>query len=32
MITPAQRAEIRRLYYGEHWKLGTIAARAWPPS
>ena len=26
MITPAQRAEIRRLYYGEHWKLGTIAA------
>ena len=27
MITPAQRAEIRRLYYGEHWKLGTIAAQ-----
>ena len=26
MITPAQRAEIRRLYYGEHWKVGTIAA------
>ena len=26
MITPAQRAEIRRLYYSEHWKLGTIAA------
>ena len=26
MITPAQRAEIRRLYYGEHWKIGTIAA------
>ena len=26
MITPAQRAEIRRLYFGEHWKLGTIAA------
>ncbi|NIS33551.1 MAG: IS21 family transposase, partial [Actinobacteria bacterium] len=25
MITPAQRAEIRRLYYGEHWKIGTIA-------
>ena len=25
MITPAQRAEIRRLYYSEHWKLGTIA-------
>ena len=27
MITPAQRAEIRHLYYGEHWKLGTIAAQ-----
>ena len=27
MITPAQRAEIRRLYYGEHWKMGTIAAQ-----
>jgi hypothetical protein len=26
MITPAQRAEIRRLYYAEHWKVGTIAA------
>ena len=26
MITPAQRAEIRRLYFGEHWKIGTIAA------
>ncbi len=27
MITPAQRAEIRRLYYGEHWKIGTIATQ-----
>ena len=27
MITPAQRAEIRRLCYGEHWKIGTIAAQ-----
>ena len=27
MITPAQRAEIRRLYYGEHWKIGTLAAQ-----
>ena len=27
MITPAQRADIRRLYYSEHWKLGTIAAQ-----
>ena len=27
MITPAQRAEIRRLFYGEHWKVGTIAAQ-----
>ena len=27
MITPAQRAELRRLYYGEHWKMGTIAAQ-----
>ena len=26
MITPAQRAEIRRLYFGEHWTVGTIAA------
>ena len=26
MITPAQRAEIRRLYFGEHWKIGTVAA------
>lgn len=26
MITPACRAEIRRLYYAEHWKIGTIAA------
>jgi transposase len=26
MIPPEQRAEIRRLYYAEHWKIGTIAA------
>ena len=26
LITPEQHAEIRRLYYGEHWKVGTIAA------
>jgi transposase len=26
MITPAQAAQIRRLYYAEHWKVGTIAA------
>jgi transposase len=26
MITPEEHAEIRRLYYGEHWKVGTIAA------
>jgi len=26
MITPEQHAEIRRLYYGEDWKVGTIAA------
>jgi hypothetical protein len=26
MITPEQHAEIRRLYFGEHWKIGTIAA------
>ena len=25
MITPVQRAEIRRLYFGEHWKVDTIA-------
>ena len=23
MITPEQHAEIRRLYFGEHWKVGT---------
>jgi transposase len=27
MITPALHAEIRRLYYAEHWKVGTIAAQ-----
>jgi transposase len=26
MITAEQHAEIRRLYYGEHWKVGTITA------
>ena len=26
MITLAQRTEIRRLYYAEHWKAGTIAS------
>jgi transposase len=26
MITPEQHAEIRRLYFGEHWKVGTVAA------
>ena len=26
MITPEQHAEIRRLYFGEHWKVGTIVA------
>jgi transposase len=26
MITPELHAEIRRLYFGEHWKVGTIAA------
>jgi transposase len=26
MISPEQHAEIRRLHYGEHWKVGTIAA------
>jgi hypothetical protein len=26
MITPEQHAEIRRLYFGEHWKIGTIVA------
>ena len=27
MITPAQHAEIRRLFYGEHWRIGTIATQ-----
>jgi transposase len=27
MIPPEQIAEIRRLYYAEHWKVGTIAAQ-----
>jgi len=26
MISKEQSAEIRRLYYAEHWKVGTIAA------
>jgi transposase len=26
MITAEQRARIRRLFYAEHWKIGTIAA------
>ena len=26
MISGEQRAEIRRLFYAEHWKVGTIAA------
>jgi transposase len=25
MIAPEQRAEIRRLFYAEHWRVGTIA-------
>ena len=25
MIREAQRAEIRRLFYAEHWRIGTIA-------
>lgn len=27
MITPEQRAEIRRLHYAEHWRVGTIATQ-----
>lgn len=27
MIPPDQRAEIRRLFYAEHWKVGTIATQ-----
>lgn len=27
MISLAKRAEIRRLFFGEHWKMGTIAAQ-----
>jgi len=27
MIPPEQLAEIRRLYYAEHWRIGTIAAQ-----
>jgi IS30 family transposase len=26
MISAEQRARIRRLFFGEHWKVGTIAA------
>jgi IS30 family transposase len=25
MISPEQRVEIRRLFYAEHWRVGTIA-------
>ena len=27
MITLAQHAEIRRLFFAEHWRLGTIVAQ-----
>jgi transposase len=27
VISEAQRAEIRRLFYAEHWRIGTIAAQ-----
>jgi len=27
MISKEQRAKIRRLYYAEHWKVGTIATQ-----
>ena len=27
MISPERAAEIRRLYYAEHWKVGTISAQ-----
>jgi transposase len=27
MITPAQHAEVRRLFYAEHWTVGTIAGQ-----
>lgn len=27
MISAAQRAEVRRLFFGEHCKVGTIAAQ-----
>ena len=30
MITDEQRAHIRRLFFAEHWKVGTIAGRARP--
>jgi hypothetical protein len=26
MISPETRAQIRRYFYAEHWKVGTIAA------
>ena len=26
MISDEQRAKIRRLFFAEHWKVGTIAA------
>ncbi|WP_239014271.1 hypothetical protein [Archangium violaceum] len=26
MVTEEQRARLRRLYFAEHWKVGTIAA------
>src|SRR5229473_1194794 len=26
MISSAQRAQVRRLFHGEHWKIGTIAS------
>jgi hypothetical protein len=31
MITPEPHAEIRRLYFGEHWKVGTIVTNLGVP-
>ena len=30
MIPEEQRARIRRLFFAEHWKIGTIAAELEP--
>jgi transposase len=29
MMTPEEITEVKRLFFGEHWRIGTIAAQMW---